>query len=60
MKKKGEVQSVSAITYRVDCVSKVKIEERLHIESLTKIMINFASDITEDYDEWVDAFEIFE
>lgn len=55
MKQIGEVQSVTAMTYTVDSVSEVQIEETLGVESLVTIVMNFESDDIEDYDEWVAA-----
>ncbi|KAG5615068.1 hypothetical protein H5410_014892 [Solanum commersonii] len=52
-KQSGELQTVSAITYRVESGSEVQIEERLGIEALAAIMINFDSDGIEEYDELV-------
>lgn len=48
---------MSAITYRVDSVFEVQIEEKLAVESLATIMMNFENDGIEDYDKWVDTLE---
>lgn len=38
----------------------VRIEERLGVEYLVEVMMNFYSDCIEDYDEWVAVLERFE
>ena len=53
MKQSGELQTVSAITYRVETGSEVQIEERLGVEALAAVMMNFDSDCIEEYDELV-------
>ena len=53
MKDNVEVQSIFAITYRVDNMFEVQIEEKLAVESLAAIMINFENNGIKDYDEWV-------
>lgn len=60
MKQSGEVQSMSAIIYRVDSVSEVQIKKMFGVESLAALMVKFESDGIEDYDEWVAALERFE
>ncbi|XP_049391627.1 uncharacterized protein LOC125856099 [Solanum stenotomum] len=50
-KQSSEIQSVSAITYRVENGSEVQIEERLGVEALAAVMMNFESDDIEEYDE---------
>lgn len=60
MKKNVEVQTVSAITYKVNSVTEVQIEEWLAFESLAASIMNIDSDGIEDNDEWVISFERFE
>ncbi|KAK4713402.1 hypothetical protein R3W88_019309 [Solanum pinnatisectum] len=57
MKQSSELQSVSAITYRVEIGFEVQIEERLGVEALAAVMMNFASDSIEEYDESVAALD---
>uniref|UniRef100_M1DI10 Integrase core domain containing protein n=1 Tax=Solanum tuberosum TaxID=4113 RepID=M1DI10_SOLTU len=57
MKHSSELQSVSAITYRVESGTKVQIEERLGVEALAAIMMNFDSDGIQEYDELVAALD---
>ena len=49
MRQSGEIQSVSAISYRVEKSSEVQIEERLGVEKLTAVIINFDSNCIEIY-----------
>ena len=49
MRQKGEFQSVSAISYRVEESFKVEIEERLSVEALAEVIMNFDSDGIEEY-----------
>ena len=60
IKQIGEVQSVTATTYTIDSLSEVQIDERLGVESLVTIVMNFESDDIEDYDEWLAALQQFE
>jgi len=53
----SELQLVSAITYRVESGSEVQIKERLGVEALAAVMMNFESDGIEDYDELVSALD---
>ena len=48
---------VSAITYRIESVSEVQVEETLGAEALATVMMNFESDGIEEYDELVDALD---
>ncbi|XP_049391485.1 uncharacterized protein LOC125855851 [Solanum stenotomum] len=57
MKQSSELQSVSAITYRVESGSEVQIKERLGVEALAAVMMNFQSDGIEEYDELVAALD---
>ncbi|KAK4716580.1 hypothetical protein R3W88_014918 [Solanum pinnatisectum] len=49
----SELQLVSAITYRVESGSEVQIEERLGVQALAAVTMNFESDGIEEYDELV-------
>ncbi|XP_069143483.1 uncharacterized protein [Solanum lycopersicum] len=51
----GEVQSVSAISYRVKSFSKVQIEEFVGVEALATVIFNFESDCIEEYGSLVAA-----
>ncbi|XP_015057528.1 uncharacterized protein LOC107003754 [Solanum pennellii] len=55
MKQSGEIQSVSATNFRSKSGSEAQIEERLGVEALTTVIMNFAIDFIEDYDEFVAA-----
>uniref|UniRef100_M1DY00 Integrase core domain containing protein n=1 Tax=Solanum tuberosum TaxID=4113 RepID=M1DY00_SOLTU len=57
IKKSRELQSVSAITYKVRSGSEEQIEERLGVEAIAAIMKNFESDGIEEYDELVAALD---
>ena len=48
MRQSGELQSVSAISYRVEESSEVQIEERLGVEALAALIMNFDSDCIEE------------
>ena len=53
MKQIGELQTVFAITYRVESGVEVQIEERLGVGALAAVMMNFDSDGIEEYDDLV-------
>ena len=57
MKQNGELQTVSAITYRLESGSEVQIEEQLGVEALAAVMMNFGSDGIDEYDELVAALD---
>uniref|UniRef100_M1DEH6 Integrase core domain containing protein n=1 Tax=Solanum tuberosum TaxID=4113 RepID=M1DEH6_SOLTU len=57
MKKSGELQTVSAITYSVESETDVQIEERLGVEALEEVMMNFDSDCIEEYLHLVAALD---
>uniref|UniRef100_M1DDR7 Integrase core domain containing protein n=1 Tax=Solanum tuberosum TaxID=4113 RepID=M1DDR7_SOLTU len=57
MRQSVELQTVSAITYRVETGTEVQIEERLGVEALAAVMMNFDSDGIEEYDELVAALD---
>uniref|UniRef100_M1DYF7 Integrase core domain containing protein n=1 Tax=Solanum tuberosum TaxID=4113 RepID=M1DYF7_SOLTU len=60
MKQSCELKSVSMVTHIVESGSKVSIEERLGVDTLATVMMNFDSDGIEDYDELVAALDMFE
>ena len=47
MRQSGKIQSVSAISYRVEKSSEVQIEERLGVKALVAVIMNFDSDCIE-------------
>ena len=49
MRQSGELHSVSAISYRVEESFEVQIEERLGVEALAAMIINFDSDGIKKY-----------
>ena len=55
MRQSAEIQSVSAISYKVESSFEVQIEERLGIETLAAVIINFESDCIEKYGSLVAA-----
>ena len=57
MRQGGDLQSVSVISYRLESLSKVQIEERLDVESLAGVIMNFQSDCIEEYESLVAALD---
>ena len=57
MRKSGELQPVSAISYKVEESSEVQIEERLGVEALEAMIMNFDSDGIDEYDSLVVALD---
>ena len=57
MKHSGEIQMVSVISYRVESTSEVQIEERLGVEALVAVIMNFESDGIEEYGSLVVALD---
>ena len=57
MKQSGELQTVSAISYRVKSTSEVQIKERLGVEELEAVIMNFDSDGIEEYVSLVAALD---
>ena len=49
MKKNGEIQTLSSISYRVKSMFEVQIEEHLGVEALAAMIMNFESDGIEEY-----------
>ena len=56
MRQSGEIQSVSAIFYRVEESSEVQIEERLGVEALV-VIVNFDSDGIKEYGSLVTTLD---
>ena len=48
---------VSTISYRVESSSEVQIEERLGVEALATVIMNFESDGIEDYGSFMASLE---
>ena len=55
MRQSGDIQSVSAISYMVENPSEVQIEERLDVEALVAVIMNFNNDHIEEYESLVAA-----
>ena len=49
MRQSGELLSISAISYRVEISSEVQIEERIRVEELAIVIMNFVSDCIKEY-----------
>ena len=56
-KKICEIKIVSSVSYRVESTSKVQIEERLGVEALDAVIMNFESDGIEVYGSFVASLE---
>ena len=57
MRQSGDLQSVSDIFYRVEESSEVEIKERLGVETLTVVIINFDRDGIDEYESLVVALD---
>ena len=57
MKQSGVPQTVYVISYMVESVSEVQINERLGIEALAAVIMNFGNDSIEEYGSLVVALE---
>ena len=55
MRQRGELQSVSAISYNMGETSETQIEERLGVEALAAVIMNFDNDCIEEYESLVTA-----
>ena len=55
MRQSGELQSVSAISYNMGETSEAQIEERLGVEALVAVIMNFDRDCIEEYKSLVAA-----
>ncbi|XP_049373432.1 uncharacterized protein LOC125838412 [Solanum verrucosum] len=60
MKHESDHKSVSVVNHRVGQESEVSIEERLGVDALALVIMNFDSDGIDDYDELVAALDRFE
>ncbi|KAG5594679.1 hypothetical protein H5410_035911 [Solanum commersonii] len=60
MKHESDLKSVSVVNYKVEKESKVSIEERLGVNALAAVMINFDSDGIDDYDDLVATRDRFQ
>ena len=57
MRQSGELKSVSAISYNFGESSKTQIEERLGVEALAAMIMNFDNDCIEEYESLVAALD---
>ena len=57
MRQSGELQSISAISYKVGESSETQIEERLGVEALVTVIMNFDNDCIEEYGSLVAALD---
>ena len=57
MRQSGELQLVSAISYNMGETSETQIEERLGVEALSAVIMNFDSDCIEEYESLVVALD---
>ncbi|XP_015158484.1 uncharacterized protein [Solanum tuberosum] len=60
MKKESDLKSVLVVNHIVERGFEVSIEERLGVDALATVMINFEGDGIEDYDELVATLHRFE
>ena len=57
MRQSCEVQFVSPISYKVESLSEVQIKNRLGVEALAAVIMNFESDFMEEYESLVAALD---
>ena len=57
MRQSGELQSVSAIPYNMGETSETQIEERLGVEALAAVIMNFDNDCIEEFGSLVVALD---
>ena len=57
MRQSGELQLVSSISDNMGETSKTQIEERLGVEALAAVIMNFDSDCIEEYESLVEALD---
>lgn len=57
MHQSTEFQSISSITYSKESSYELQITERLGVQALETIMMNFESDLIDEYDELAVAFD---
>ena len=58
MRKSGEIQSVSSISYKVCESSETQIEERLGVDVLATVIMNLDKDCIEEYESLVTALDL--
>ena len=57
MRQSGELQSVSVISYKVESMSEIQIEELLGVDELEAVIMNFESDCIEEYGSLVESLD---
>ena len=57
MRQGGELQLVSAITYKIGESSETQIEELIGVEELAAVIMNFDNDCIEEYESLVAALD---
>ena len=57
MMQNSEIQSVYVVSYKVERLSEVQIEESLGVEAVAVVIMNFESDCIEDYGSLVAALD---
>ena len=57
MRKSSKIQSVSSKSYNLGESSKTQIEERLGVEALAAMIMNFDNDCIEDYESFVASID---
>ena len=57
MRQSGELQSASPISYNMGETFETQIEERLGVEALATVIMNFDSDCIEEYESLVAALD---
>ena len=57
MRQSGQIQSISTISYGVEESSEVQIEERLGVEALATVIMNFDGDGIDEYESLVAALD---
>ena len=57
MRQSGELQSVSSISYKVGKSFEIQIEERLGVEALSAVIMNFYNDCIDEYGSLVAALD---
>ncbi|KAK4721455.1 hypothetical protein R3W88_011688 [Solanum pinnatisectum] len=60
MKQESDLKSVSVVTHIMERGYDVSIEERLGVDALAVVMMNFEGDAIEDYEELVAILDRFE
>ena len=57
IRQSGELQSASALSYNMGDTFETQIEERLGVEALAAVIMNFDSDCNEEYESLVVALD---